>query len=176
MNFKPTAIDIAKLTINIAINNEKPISNLQLQKILYYIQGEFIRRYGQLLFEDKILATAYGPQIPNVYYNYNRYASSEITNYQPKVEVGEGIISIIEKVLGEVGGISAWFLVSATKNEYPWLISYKEKNENTIKENDLLAFFLGKYEYMYTQVKKSQPLFMDLYLGTDKSIFVSKFM
>lgn len=39
------ALDISKYIINKCVNDEKYISNLQLQKILYFIQKEFLKTH-----------------------------------------------------------------------------------------------------------------------------------
>ena len=46
-----TALDFAKYIVKKCIDDGHPISNLQLQKILYYIQKDFLRR-GDIAFED----------------------------------------------------------------------------------------------------------------------------
>ena len=43
------------------------ISCLKLQKILYFLQAEFLRKYNKLCFNSKIEAWDFGPVIPIVY-------------------------------------------------------------------------------------------------------------
>ena len=40
---KYSALDLAKYILQKCIDDSRPISNLQLQKILYYVQGEFLK-------------------------------------------------------------------------------------------------------------------------------------
>ena len=47
-----SALDLSKYIITKCMNDRKPISNLQLQKILYYIQVEFLRERGIRAFSD----------------------------------------------------------------------------------------------------------------------------
>ena len=42
------AIDLSKYIVSKCVRDNIPISNLQLQKILYYIQKEFLRDKGQV--------------------------------------------------------------------------------------------------------------------------------
>ena len=52
-----TALDIARYIINKCIDLGRPVSNLQLQKILYYVQGEYMKKNdGEPLFSDEIEA------------------------------------------------------------------------------------------------------------------------
>lgn len=60
-------IDIVNHIILQANNNETPITNLLLQKILYYLNAEHLVRKGERLFSDKIEKWGYGPVIPVVY-------------------------------------------------------------------------------------------------------------
>ncbi len=54
------------------------ISNLKLQKLLYYAQGIFLAINDEPLFEEPILAWAHGPVVESVYHEYKAYGSSGI--------------------------------------------------------------------------------------------------
>lgn len=45
-------MDIAKYAVNRQYKSNRPISNLQLQKILYFLQIVFTSKTGHLLFAD----------------------------------------------------------------------------------------------------------------------------
>ena len=49
------AIDLSKYIVSKCIRDDHPISNLQLQKILYYIQKDFLKK-GKIAFPDDIEA------------------------------------------------------------------------------------------------------------------------
>ena len=61
-----SALELSKYIVTKCINDGEPISNLQLQKILYYIQRDFLRQ-GEAAFSDTIEAWQFGPVVPNVY-------------------------------------------------------------------------------------------------------------
>lgn len=71
-------LDLAKYVVNFMCKRNTPVSNLQLQKILYYINGRYYQRYNTFLIEDKFLAYPYGPVLRNVYNEFKRYGSSSI--------------------------------------------------------------------------------------------------
>lgn len=50
--------------------NDNAITNLQLQKILYYVQGYFLKNYGYPAFDAEIEAWQYGPVVPEAYYDF----------------------------------------------------------------------------------------------------------
>lgn len=72
------ANDIAKYVITTCTRKNDPISDLQLQKILYYIQLNFVKYLGYRAFNNEIQAWAFGPVVPDVYENYKMYGSAAI--------------------------------------------------------------------------------------------------
>ena len=54
---------LAQYILYTCIEQGEPISNLQLQKILYFIQGEYLSKIGKPLFEADFEAWQYGPVI-----------------------------------------------------------------------------------------------------------------
>lgn len=64
-----SATEIAKYVVNKCTNDKHPISNLQLQKILYYIQKEYLQS-GDIAFGEHIEAWQCGPVIPIAYYEF----------------------------------------------------------------------------------------------------------
>lgn len=64
-----SALNIAKYIIDKCTRERYPVSNLQLQKILYYIQREFLQ-LGTKAFSEEIEAWQFGPVVPAVYRQY----------------------------------------------------------------------------------------------------------
>ena len=54
------------------------ISNLKLQKLLYYAQGSFLAVTDKPLFEDNIVAWCHGPVVESVYHEYKSNGSNGI--------------------------------------------------------------------------------------------------
>lgn len=73
-----TAMGLAKYVVDKCIEDSEPISNLQLQKILYYIQRNFLKR-GDPAFDDDIEAWQFGPVVPEVYYNFCGFGAMPIS-------------------------------------------------------------------------------------------------
>ena len=72
--------DVADFFIDIANKNtDDTLTNLKLNKLLYYAQGEYLARTGKPLFDDEIQAWDYGPVVPVIYYKYKRNNANEIT-------------------------------------------------------------------------------------------------
>lgn len=54
------------------------ITNLKLQKILYYIQGYSFKFFHQPAFEEKIFNWDYGATVPVVFFFYSMYGSNSL--------------------------------------------------------------------------------------------------
>lgn len=73
------AIQCAAFLVGHACENKKLISNLQLQKMLFFAQVDYMQKHDwNKLFDDEIRAWQYGPVIPYVYNAYSRYGGSPI--------------------------------------------------------------------------------------------------
>lgn len=73
------AIQCAAFLVSHACENNKLISNLQLQKMLFFAQVDYMQKHAwNKLFDDEIHAWQYGPVIPYVYNAYSRYGGSPI--------------------------------------------------------------------------------------------------
>jgi uncharacterized phage-associated protein len=64
------ALDIANKILAKASSSdsEELISNMKLQKLLYYQQGFHLAYFGTPLFDEEIETWMYGPVVPAVYY------------------------------------------------------------------------------------------------------------
>ena len=72
-----TASEVAKwfLAYNrdvLAEEGGEYISNLKLQKLLYYAQGSFLAVTDSPLFDDPIVAWQHGPVVESVYHEYKK--------------------------------------------------------------------------------------------------------
>ena len=153
-----TALNIARYIVNYANKKNMSISNLKLQKILYYVQGKFLAN-DRMLFDDDIVNWKYGPVIVDVYNNFRIYGSEEIPpqKYYYEVEKIDGCwattkkefrnesISIsdrhkIDDIIAKYIKKSSFELVRDTHNEAPWLNT--STNEIITKEA-LSIFFKG---------------------------------
>ena len=97
------------------------ISNLKLQKMLYYMQGFHLAFFGTPLFEEEIKAWQYGPVVPSVYEEYKRYESKAIDLPEgPVIELTEEEEAVFDNVYDEYNQFSAVALMKMTHEESPW--------------------------------------------------------
>ncbi len=76
----PVAEDVAKFFIQYYDDNDVLITNLMLNKLLYFAQGHHLAEYGKPLFGETIEAWKYGPVVPSVYRKYKLYGKDPIHN------------------------------------------------------------------------------------------------
>lgn len=79
------AIDIANYIVELANYEVRPISNLMLQRILYFVQGISLARFGKPAFEDDIIAWIASPIVEEPYYEYCMWGCLDIYR-MPKKE------------------------------------------------------------------------------------------
>lgn len=126
-----SAIDLSKYIINKCSCDKKPISNLQLQKILYYIQREFLKKDSQA-FPDSIEAWQFGPVVPNSYYNFCGFGSMPISiDYDSTILLDSNDAIIIDAIIETKRLLNPWDLVDDThKDGGAWAKIYDNGNGN----------------------------------------------
>jgi uncharacterized phage-associated protein len=98
------------------------ITNLKLQKLVYYAQGFNLAWYGEPLFDEPIEAWMHGPVVPSLYEHYQDYGASPIPtpeDFDPSV-FDDRTSALLEEVYGVYGQYSAWGLRNLTHDEPPW--------------------------------------------------------
>lgn len=120
------ALDLAKYMVSKCVKDGCPISNLQLQKILYFIQVETIKKTGDVAFYDGIEAWKFGPVIPSVYYHFCGFGAMPIWASYKVSTPEEPEKMIVDAVMEEKRKLDPWTLVDeAHKKGGPWDRTYK---------------------------------------------------
>lgn len=135
-----SALQVAKYIITRCNNNEKDITNLRLQKTLYYIQGYFYKRFAIPAFGEDFYNWQYGPVIQEVYFEYSNNRNSPIFEKDnDKCQIGnKEYRNLINQVLDACLEKTTTQLVNMTHNEAPW--KETEKNDK-IQKISIEKFF-----------------------------------
>lgn len=121
-----TAKEIAHYIVNKCIHDRKPISNLQLQKILYFVQERYIKSTGNLLFSDDFVAWKYGPVILSIYNEFSGNGGSLITKEPSEYTVDGFVQEIINPVIDKYREMYPWDLVGEShKSGGAWDRTFK---------------------------------------------------
>ena len=146
---KYSALEIAKWFLGenrrrMAEEDSDYISNLKLQKLLYYAQGCYLAIKGNALFREDILAWEHGPVVRDIYDRYRRFGADGIN--EPDKNYYVPIDSEDEKILLEVfdafGIYSAWKLRNMTHEETPW---QETEPNGVIKTSSIKEYFENHY-------------------------------
>lgn len=137
--------DVADFFIDVCNNStDDQITNLKLNKLLYYAQGCCLARTGKPLFDDKIEAWKLGPVTPAVYHKYSvcgkdpiKYISEHYSsNVFSPIE-----LEVLTDVMLEFGKYTGSTLVSMThKVGTPWDKAH-EKGEKEITQAAMKDYF-----------------------------------
>lgn len=123
-----TASDVAKWflrrnNIEMKMGDSDFISNLKLQKLLYYAQGTYLAMTENPLFCDEIVAWEHGPVVVSVYREYSQNGARGIEyvdSLAPTESYSEEEEAILNEVYAYFGQYSAWKLRNMTHQETPW--------------------------------------------------------
>ncbi|WP_095298883.1 type II toxin-antitoxin system antitoxin SocA domain-containing protein [Helicobacter sp. 12S02232-10] len=133
------ALKVAKYIINKCIELEKPISNLQLQKIMYFVQLDFLKETRKKLITDEFKAWQYGPVLEEVYYKYRIFGSNKmfLPEEDSQLDLSDEEQSIINQTIEKSIKLPAWELVQ--KSHHPngaWVATFKDGagDKNTIPD------------------------------------------
>lgn len=136
-----TAIDISSYILTHCRQKDINVTNLKLQKLLYFVQCAFIKNKKELCFGDKIEAWSYGPVISDVYNLYSKYVSNNILSWkEPLKSISCCDQKIIDTVLDAYAKKNTWDLVEITHSQNPWKLTY-EKGKKKVIPNSLLFNF-----------------------------------
>ncbi|MBH0778154.1 Panacea domain-containing protein [Nocardia bovistercoris] len=140
------ALDFAKWFVAWAENIDAEVSNLKVQKLLYYAQGTHLAERGRPLFADPLEAWAHGPVVSNVYHEFKRFGKSPIDadavlDDSFDWDDFKDAEPVLLKTWDTYGSLAAWALRERTHRESPWRNAFDESRTKTITADQLEAFF-----------------------------------
>ena len=141
-----SALDVAKYLIGLAQRDGNPITNLRLQKLLYYAWGTYWNIYKKHLFNDPIEAWDYGPVVRDVYIEYCESKKDELTLNSETIaltdkKISKSIKEFLQAFFGKYKDISTYALIKGSHEEAPWKETYKVGEKNIISQEKMEKFF-----------------------------------
>lgn len=165
-------LDVSRHVINYSIDKNYSISNLRLQKLLYFIQAYFLSytEKKEPCFREEIEAWDFGPVVPEAYYNFKQYGSSNIPKIEKLMEfVKEDSVwklksidynddclddedkQVINDVVDSLSEFSALELVNITHNQSPWKDVYVPNKRGIIIKNEAIRSYFSSNEWFKTK-------------------------
>lgn len=131
-----SATDVAKYFIYLSSqafigdNKEREgITNLKLQKILYFAQAYYLAKFNKPLFNNTIEAWEYGPVIPDIYRRFKNYGGKPIISKRDNSTLSEKDKEILKEIWETFGGYSASRLVDISHAHAPWRDAYASEDK-----------------------------------------------
>lgn len=151
-------IEAACAIVNYANEIDKPMSNLKLQKVLYFVQGYYLQMNGYPFFLDEIEAWPYRPVVPNVYEQFQRFGSSfipytfeysefdylswdETIYHFDSTEIQQDDLDFLKAVVEKLNKYSASDLVTITHNQDPWRQAIHKGKCTVISKESIKDYF-----------------------------------
>lgn len=79
---------VVNTLLKFANDNSHEITHLKLQKLLYFLHGEYLAKTERLLIDEQFEAWQYGPVVPKVYEQYKSFGGKPIgTTYYPSIDI-----------------------------------------------------------------------------------------
>lgn len=140
---KITAMTLANYVLKKANELNIAVTNMKLQKILYYVQGYYLAQFDHPLFPDEIQAWKFGPVVPNVYYEFSPYGSDILfaDGESDMSSCTQKEMELIDNVIVNKLPLSARTLMLNTHNELPWKTVTKDGTRiglNAVISNELI--------------------------------------
>lgn len=136
------ALDIANKLLSHAANSGEGelMSNMKLQKMLYYQQGFHLAYFDTPLFEEDIEAWMYGPVVPCVYDFFKGSGSKGLEPFAEEILLSETEEVLFNEVFEVYDAFSASGLMNMTHQESPWVTTPTGVG-NVISMEKLTQFF-----------------------------------
>lgn len=138
---------IANLFLGTAKGKGATLTNMQVQKLVYYAHGYHLALQGEPLISDEIKAWNFGPVIPPLYNDLKRFGNGVVTETIPGFEgTPDGfVVSLINKIFELYGKIPGPRLSAATHTPgSPWDITYNKAKFSIIPNDLIKEYFKGK--------------------------------
>ncbi len=101
---------------------EAEMTNMKVQKLLYYSQSLHLALYDEPLFEEEIQAWRYGPVCPPAYRFYSEFEANQlpVPSQNFLLQIPDEKKKLLEEVWEYFGGYHAYRLSDMTHGEFPW--------------------------------------------------------
>lgn len=139
----------------IAVSNESgdSITNLKLQKLVYYAQAWYLANFKNALFGEDFQAWVHGPVIPDLYEAFKEFGATPIKkdikleNVEKKFN--EETLAYLNEVAKVYMPCGAYQLEMMTHKEDPWVkarggCAPDEKCTNIIDKGDMQKYYAQK--------------------------------
>ena len=136
-----TALAVADRIIHLSLEDEIPVTPMQVQKLTYFCHAWMLGLGYGPLFQDAVESWRYGPVIRSLYHALKHYGSNCITQQlldKPAAftEQEERIIKVIWRQYGQLDGTRLSRMTHAAGS--PWQQTYQKDERSQIIHNHVI--------------------------------------
>lgn len=143
---------IAYAFVEKGIEEGRFVTQMKLQKMVYFAHGYHLAKYGEALVNEKFEAWKFGPVVQDIYQTYKLYGSDPIMDtfflpkpprnyrYKPLTDSAADAIEYTWKVTKDLSAnqLSHWSHLDGS----PWATVYDSaKSSNTISDESIREYF-----------------------------------
>jgi uncharacterized phage-associated protein len=150
-----TSVEVANYFIKKSLDLKKPITQMKLQKLLYFAHGWSLALRHEPLLNESVEAWKYGPVVPTIYHLFKTYGNTPITKLQkdfygqtPTVTDQE-TMDILDLVWDLYSDLSPIQLANITHEiNSPWhqtIKEYLDKGKELPKGKDIDDAIISQY-------------------------------
>jgi uncharacterized phage-associated protein len=158
---------IANFLLDLARNRRIRLTNLQLQKIVFFAHGAFLQRFRKPLVLNRFEAWEHGPVVPELYHCLKHYGDREITGsasrfdletralIRVQCELPPEVCRHLDDMLLFYGRMDPWELVKLSHVEGgPWDTTMK----NSVHRSNFSMIIDSRVIEHYFLAGMAQPL------------------
>ncbi len=152
------ALDVAKLFLAWANEHGDVLTNLKIQKLLYYAQAWYLVNYNQPLFSDAIEAWDFGPVVRTLYGRWKKHGAAPIpykSNGKEEAVFSDQEVEFLRDYFRIFSSLSATALVSMSHSEDPWKNAYVPKGRVVINPNNIRTYYKKQYRERYAKKRRA---------------------
>ena len=140
-----SANNVAQYLLYWANCNGELITNLKLQKLLYYAQAWYLVNYRKPLFPDPIEAWDFGPVIKEIYEKYKKFGARAIEYKDKNGKEAElfsrNQLNYLNEFCQNYVQYPAYMLVNASHNDAPWKDAHNSGNNAVISIDSMKKYY-----------------------------------
>jgi uncharacterized phage-associated protein len=143
---------VADYILAVASDSGEPVSNLKLQKLVYYAQAWSLALRSEPMFPEKVKAWVHGPVVPQLYHRFTEYGHLPIPEDPERpTSLTDEERDLLDDVLEVYLGFSSWDLERLTHSEEPWIEARTgtppdEPSDAEIAPATMAAFYRARSE------------------------------
>ena len=142
-----SALNVGNTVLNKAFAENIDITPMKLQKIIYFIYRDYLKKTNDSLFDERFAVWKYGPVIPSIYTTFKHYGSNAIKEYATENDGKTVLIvntnnspnfkGVIENVWENCKYLDGIYLSSLTHQQGSACRKAYDRNDSYLSDEDI---------------------------------------